>query len=181
MPIHLDDLDVLPEAAGLRSALIVPCNMCPAVTVAVKEGKPFLQLFRSLLRSAPFERYIKALQDRLREHGVDTKVFRSPLYHHWFMCMWPSGRRKKLERQAKHFDAVIVLGCDTATETVREAVELTGCRVIEGMKVAGLMNAKLTFRLPASVSFAECRIIPMPQREQQHGLRQAGAADGQAV
>jgi hypothetical protein len=37
MPIHLDDLDVVSEVAGLSSALIVPCNMCPAVTVAVRE------------------------------------------------------------------------------------------------------------------------------------------------
>jgi len=34
MPIHFDDLDVVSEVAGLSSALIVPCNMCPAATVA---------------------------------------------------------------------------------------------------------------------------------------------------
>ncbi len=30
MPIHFNDLDVVSEVAGLSSALIVPCNMCPA-------------------------------------------------------------------------------------------------------------------------------------------------------
>jgi hypothetical protein len=43
MPIHFNDLDVASEVAGLSSALIVPCNMCPAVTVAVREEKPFHQ------------------------------------------------------------------------------------------------------------------------------------------
>ena len=43
-------LDVISETAGLNSALIVPCNMCPAVTVAVRERKPFIQL-KSLLIS----------------------------------------------------------------------------------------------------------------------------------
>lgn len=164
MPMHLEDVDVLPETAGLRSALIVPCNMCPAVTVAVNEGKPFMQLFRSLLRSPPFERHIEALRSRLREHGVHTKVFRSRLYHHWFMCMWPAGRRKKLEREAKHFDAVIVLGCDTATETVREAAAASGCRVIEGMAFGGLTNARLRLRWPAEVTFADCKVIPLTRR-----------------
>jgi hypothetical protein len=61
------------------------------------------------------------------------------------------------------YDAVIVLGCDTANETVRDAVEPTGARVIEGMQVAGLMNAKLSFQLPANISFKDCRIIPISQ------------------
>jgi hypothetical protein len=82
MPIHLNDLDVVPEVAGLSSALIVPCNMCPAVTVAVRENKPFIQFFRSFLKSAPFEQHIRALQSRLREKGVKTKVFKSSLSLH---------------------------------------------------------------------------------------------------
>jgi hypothetical protein len=165
MPIHLKDLDVVSQAAGLSSALIVPCNLCPAVTVAVDENQPFMKLFSSWLKSAPFERYIKALQSRLTENGVRTKVFKNPLYHQWFMCMWTERRRKKLQKQAKHHDAVIVLGCDTANETVRDAVRSTGVRVIEGMEVAGLMNAKLSFSLPGNIGFKDCRIIPISQRD----------------
>ena len=37
MPIYLNDLDAVSKVAGLGSALIVPCNMCPAVTVSVRE------------------------------------------------------------------------------------------------------------------------------------------------
>ena len=83
MQIHLNDLDVVSEVEGLTSVLIVPCNMCPAATVAVRDGRPFMQFFRSLVKSPPFEGYIKALQSRLRENGVDSRVFRSRLYHHW--------------------------------------------------------------------------------------------------
>jgi hypothetical protein len=122
MPIHLHDLDVVSEAAGVSSALIVPCNLCPAVTVAVNQKQPFMKLFKSWLKSAPFEQYIRDLQSRLSENGVKTTVFRNPLYHQWFLCMWTTGRRKKLEKKAKEHDAVIVLGCDTANETVRDAV-----------------------------------------------------------
>ena len=87
MPIHFNDLDVVSEVEGLSSVLIVPCNMCPAVTVAVRERKPFMQLFRSFLKSVPFEQYLKTLQSRLRENGVSTKVFKSIPYHQWFMCI----------------------------------------------------------------------------------------------
>ena len=170
MPIHLDDVDVTPELAGLRSALIVPCNMCPAVTVAVREGKPFIQLFRNLLKSAPFERYITALQSQLGEKGVNTQVFRSDLPHQWFVCMWTSGRRKKLQEHAKQHDSVIVLGCDTATETVRDSVVSTECKVIEGMEVVGFMNAKMRFHLPCNVSFEECKLVPISQHKRDSGL-----------
>jgi hypothetical protein len=163
MPIHFNDLDVVSEVAGLNSALIVPCNMCPAVTVAVREEKPFIQFFRSFLKSAPFEQYMETLQSRLREKGVNTKVFKSCIPHQWFLCMWTLGRRKKLEKYAKQYEAVIVLGCDSATETVRDSVKSTECKVIEGMEVAGIMNAKLRFHLPCNVSFEDCKTIPISQ------------------
>jgi hypothetical protein len=170
MPIHLNDLDVVSDVAGLTCALIVPCNMCPAVTVAVREERPFIEFFRGLLKSAPFEEYIRALQFRLKEKGVKTKVFRSSLYHQWFLCMWTSGRRKKLETYAKQFEAVIVLGCDSATETVRDSIRSTNCKVIEGMRVAGIMNAKLRFHLPCSLSFEDCKITSISQQREEREI-----------
>jgi len=164
MPIHFNDLDVVSEVAGLKSALIVPCNMCPAITVAVREKRPFMQFFRSLLKSAPFEQHIEALRSQLKSMGVRSKVFRSPFYHQWFLCMWTSGQRKKLKKHAKQYDAVIVLGCDSATVTVRDAVESTDTRVIEGMEVSGFMNAKLRFHLPCDISIEDCKIVPIPPR-----------------
>lgn len=162
MPIHFNDLDVVSEVAELSSVLIVPCNMCPAITVAVREKKPFIQLFRSFLKSVPFEQYLETLQSRLRENGVSSKVFKSIPYHQWFMCMWTSEKRKKLQKCAEQYDAVIVLGCESATETVRDVVK--DCKVIEGMEVTGIMNAELRFHLPGNVSFENCKTIPMSQR-----------------
>jgi len=170
MPIHFSDSDVISQIEGVNSALIVPCTMCPAVTVAAREKKPFLQLFRSLFESAPFERYINALRSRLAEKGVRTEVFKSRLYHHWFMCMWTANRREKLRDRAGRYDAVIVLGCNSATETVREAAQAAGCRVIEGMKISGIMNAQLKFQLPATVSFQGCKIIPISEQPQRASL-----------
>jgi hypothetical protein len=165
MPIEFNDLDVFSEVAGLSSALIVPCNMCPAVTVAVREKKPFIQFFRSFIKSAPFEQYLKAMQSRLGEKGVNAKVFRSNLIHQWFMCMWTLRQRKKLQKHAQAYDAVIVLGCDSATETVRDLIKSTDTKVIEGMEVAGIMNAKLRFHLPCNVSFEDCKVIPIARQK----------------
>jgi hypothetical protein len=169
MPIHFHDVDLTPEVSGLRSALIVPCIMCPAVTVSIREKQPLMRLFRSLFKSAPFERYLDALQARLMHQGIKTDVFKSRLYPHWFLCMWSSARRKKLTRRAHGYDAVIVLGCNSATTTVQDAVETTGCKVLEGMQVGGLTNAKMKIGLPANIAFEDVKIVPLPAQGKVQG------------
>jgi hypothetical protein len=169
MPIHFEDLDVVSRVDEGSSALIVPCTMCPAATVAVRERKPFLELFRGPLTSPPLERHIEALRSRLAGKGVRTEVFRSRLYHQWFLCMWTARRRAKLRRHAERHDALIVLGCDSATETVREAAAGIDCKVIEAMKVVGIMNAQLSVRLPGNVSFRSCKIVPLSGQTQAGG------------
>lgn len=165
MPIHFDDRDVDSEVAGLSSALIVPCYMCPAITVSIREEKPFIQLFRHFLKSASFEKYISRMQCRLEEQGVRTEVFKSAPSHEWFMCMWTSGKRKRLQKASERCDAVIVLGCDSATETARDASQQNGCKVVEGMQVAGIMNAQIRFRFPGDISFENCRTVSIDHDE----------------
>jgi len=161
MPIHFNDVNLSSEVSGLKSALIVPCIMCPAVTVAIRRKQPLMRLFRSWFKSEPLEQYVEALQTRFRAQGIKTDVFKSRLHHHWFLCMWPSGRREKLKRRARDYEAIIVLGCDSASRTVRDSVESTGCKVIEGMEAGGLTNAKLSFRFPATVTLEDVQIVPM--------------------
>lgn len=161
MPIYLNDLDLADKVEGQRTTLIIPCYMCPAVTMAVKADRPFLQIFRSFLKSPPFEQYIKSLQSSLGVQGVESTVFKSSFVHQWFLCMWTSGRRKKLKREIEKYDSAIVLGCDSATETVRELVEAKDCKVIQGMEVVGFMNAKMKFSLPCNISFEDCRVVPI--------------------
>jgi hypothetical protein len=52
--------------------------------------------------------------------------------------MWSERRRNKLQRRARDFEAVLVLGCDSATETVSTAIQSSDCKVIEGMEACGL-------------------------------------------
>jgi len=165
MPIHLEDVNVASDIAGPSSALIIPCYMCPAVTVAVREKQPFIQLFSHFLKSPPFERYIETLQSRLKDNGIRTAVFKSNFIHQWFLCMWTSGRRRKLMRQIEQYDSVIVLGCDSATETVRALLKAEDGKVVQGMKVTGFMNAKMRFHLPFNIFFEDCKVIPFTQQK----------------
>ncbi|MHC4132305.1 MAG: hypothetical protein ACYSSP_05200 [Planctomycetota bacterium] len=164
MPIHLDDLDITSEVEGLGSALIVACNMCAGASLAMKENKPFIRFFGSLLKSPPLKRYIKRLQSQLREKGVKTKWFKGGIVQQFFLCLWTSKQRNKLQKYAKKHEAVIVLGCDSAIETVRDSVKGTDCNVIKGMEVAGIMNTKPKFNSPCNMSFEDSKIIPICDR-----------------
>jgi len=161
MPIHFEDVDVVSQVAELKSVLIVPCNMCAAVTVAVREDKPFLQLFTSFLKSPPFDRYLQELRSRLGERGVKAEVFKCNIPHQWFLCMCSAGRHRKLLKAAKKHDAAVVMGCESAIRTVSEAVRSTDIKVIPGMEMTGIMNAKPRVKLSGHITFEDCQVVPI--------------------
>ncbi len=161
MPIHLEELDVVQEVKGAHSALIAACNMCAGASFAMIENRPFLEFFKSGLKSPPLERYIGRLHSQLLEHGVKSSKFQGGVIQQFFLCLWTSRQRAKLQENAKHYDAVIVLGCESAVETVSETLQAMDCKVVKGMEVAGIMNTKTKFHLPFDISFEYSKIIPM--------------------
>ena len=151
MPFHLKDRDISSDIAAVHSVLIVPCRFCPAASLAVREQKPYIELFRSFLRTAAYESHIQRLQSRLEGQRIRTRVFDSKWLHHFVACMWTSARRNHLAREAAEYDAVIVLGCDAAVASVRSSLP-SDYRVIPGMEVEGIMSVIPTVHFPFNVS-----------------------------
>ena len=160
MPFHLNDRDFSADLNGAGSVLIVPCRFCPAASLAVRETKPYIQLFSNFLRTPSYESHIQGLRARLEGEGTRTEVFDSKLPHQFVVCMWTSGRRKDLARRAAGYDAVIVLGCDAAVDTVRSCVP-SDCRVLPAMEVDGIMSAIPSFRLPFDISLEVSGVTPV--------------------
>ncbi len=152
MPFYLTDRDFSSDVSNVRSALILPCRFCPAASLAVREKKPYIEVFRSFLKTPASESYVDNLRSRLADMGIRTDVFVSSLLHHFIVCMWTSGRRKALSKRASGYDAVIVLGCDAAVETVKSCTASHRCKVIQGMEVDGIMNVIPSFRWPCNIS-----------------------------
>jgi hypothetical protein len=152
MPFYLKESIEPPQLAGFRSVLIVPCRFCPAASLAVRKKRPYLELLRRLLRTEAYESFIKDLKRRLQDKGIKTAVFDSKLLHQFVACMWTSRRRRQLAKRAAEFEALVVLGCDAMVEAVRDSVEATGCRVVQGMEIEGLMNVLPTVSLPCNLS-----------------------------
>ncbi len=151
MPFYLKDRDISSDIAMIHSVLIVPCRFCPAASLAVRERKPYIRLFRKFLRTPSYEAYIQGLKSSLESQGIRTGVFDSKLPHQFVLCMWTSGRRKDLARHAVGFDALIVLGCDAAVETVRNSIRSNGCGVIPAMEAEGIMNVIPILQFPFNI------------------------------
>jgi hypothetical protein len=154
VPLHLEPLDVAGDLEDVASVLIVSCPVCPPVSLAIQRGSPFLELFKSGLKTPAFEDHIAEIREPLERRGVRTGVFSiyAPVPT---MCLWTEGQRRRLQRRARDFEAVVVLGCRSATHTVRRALEETGCQIIEAMHTTGITNAAVKFRFPMTITLEE--------------------------
>lgn len=165
MPFFLKARDLSTDTASVDSVLIVPCRFCPAASFAVREGKPYVAPFRTFFRTPAYESHIHALKSRLESRGIKTGVFDSKLPHHFVMCMWTAGRRQEMARRAAGYDALVVLGCDAAVETVRSSTKQNGCRVIPGMEIEGIMNVIPSLHFPFNIRLKLSGVTPLLQRD----------------
>ena len=160
MPTYLKNVDVVPEVAKFQSALIVLCRFCPAVSLAVRNDKPYIEFFRRLLKTEPYEELIDNMQSRLKKEGLKTGVFKGNLIN-YLICLWTSGGRKKLIKHANQFEAIVVMGCESAYESVQEILKSTDCQVFHGMESEGVLNAIPKIRLPFNLWLERFKVTPM--------------------
>ncbi len=165
MPFYLKDRDISSDLSGVHSVLIVPCRFCPAASLAVREGTPYINLFRNFLRTSSYEQYVKMLKSRLESEGIRTGVYDSTSPHQFVVCMWGAARRGDLARRAAGYDAVLVLGCDAAVETVRQCLKSSRCRVIPGMGVEGIMNVVPTLHFPLRIELEVTSVVRVLDHE----------------
>lgn len=152
MPFHFDEVRVDPEVFQFRSVLIVPCRFCPAASSAVRSNEPYIDLFRNSLKTASYERAIQSMRESLEERGVSTGVFKSRWLHQFVLCMWTARRRIRLLEHARRYEAVVVVGCEAAVQTVRNALETCRCEIISCLDSKGIMSIQPRFSLPSTIS-----------------------------
>jgi hypothetical protein len=160
MPFYLKEKDVISELVTFKSVLIVPCRFCPAASSALNRNEPYIKLLGGSLKTASYEQMIKTLKSDLEKQGIKTGVFQSNLLHQFVLCTWSSKKRQKLLEDARQYEALLVLGCEAAGQTVRDAVKSSSCQVIQGMKTEGLMSVRPRFHLPCNISLELESVTP---------------------
>jgi len=164
MPMYLKNMDVVPEVAKFQSALIVLCRFCPAASLAMREGKPYIELFRRFLNTESYEQLINNLQSSLKKEGLKTNVFKGSLFPiplNFITCFWTSKQREKLLKHAHQYEAIIVMGCEAAYESVCDILKSTDCQIFLGMESEGVFEAIPKFSLPFNISLKLSNVKPV--------------------
>jgi hypothetical protein len=161
MPIYLKDKRAFPELEKFKSVLIVPCRFCPAASMAVRRNKPYFEPFRRVLKTGSYERLLETIKSNLEEKGIKTDVFKSRWLHQFVVCMWTSRRRKALLKRAGKYEAVLVMGCEGAAQTIHDSLESTSCQVFQGMRSEGVMTIRPSLSLPGNISLELDKVIPL--------------------
>ena len=166
MPVYLKDIHDFRQLEQFRSVLIVPCRFCPAASLAVRNNEPYFEFFRHLLQTDAYERYIETMKSELEQKGVTVEVFRSRILHQFVVCMWTRRRRKQLMKRAKNYDALLVLGCEAAVQTILDSVDTASFKVVQGMRTEGIMSILPRFKWPDSITLQLNSITPLLHQKQ---------------
>lgn len=165
MPVYLKDIDEFQELEKSKSVLIVPCRFCPAASFAARKKEPYFEFLTNFLKTASYEQYIKSVRFNLVKKGIRADVFKSRLPHQFVVCMWTSRRRKKLMQRAMNYEALVVMGCESAVQTISDSVRSTSCKVFMGMRSEGIMSIKPGFQFPCNISLQLNSITPLLHQE----------------
>jgi hypothetical protein len=173
MPFILSAIDDTTAYEQYESVLIVPCRFCPAASAAVKNHEPYFEIFKRFLKTGSYERFIMSLKSRLEQKGIKTGIFKSRWLHQFVLCMWTRRRRAALKKRARNYDALVVLGCEAAVQTVRDAVKPSSCKVHQGVETEGIMSVQPRFSLPCNLHLN----IESISRYEFQGTLSPGSAD----
>ena len=150
MPVSLTPRDISSDLAGFNSVLIASCPVCPPMCIAMQKKEPFIEFFKHGTKTAAFEDYIQSIRDSLAQRGARTGVFSihtpTPM-----MCLWTERQRKRLEKRAKDYEAVLILACDSGTESAKDALKNTDCQVVQSLDMDGVINATTSIHFPLTV------------------------------
>ena len=150
MPVNLTPRDVSADLTGFDSVLIASCPVCPPMCLAMQKKEPFIEFFKHGIKTSAFEDYIQSTRDSLEERGVRTGVYSihvpTPM-----MCLWTKKQRARLLRRAKDYEAVLILACDSGTESAKDALKETDCQVIQALEMDGVINATTSIHFPLTV------------------------------
>ncbi len=70
VPVYLKEVSSFAALERFKSVLIVPCRFCPAASMAVSTNRPYFEVLRQSLKTAPYEEFIAALKSNLRKRAL---------------------------------------------------------------------------------------------------------------
>lgn len=105
-----------------ESILFVVCGVCPKMCMSVQQNRPYFSPGRLFGKKDFFDEYIAGLRKKFEDKGLRTDVFKNKKLNS-MMCLWPQDQRDMLLKYSKKFQAVAVIGCQSAVFTVKDSIQ----------------------------------------------------------
>ena len=131
-----------------ESVLFVICEVCPKMCMSVKQNRPYISLRGMFGKKDFFDEYIADLRNSFNDQGLRTGVFRNKKLNS-MMCLWPQKQRDMLAEYSKKFQAIAVIGCQSAVFTVKDSVKSRDIKIYPMMRAEGIANFKSKMEFPA--------------------------------
>jgi len=171
MPLALSLVPIDRQFDGCRSVMFVACNVCPRMHFAWEHHERLFSPAMLLGREDSFNRYLRALQLDAERRGHRSGVFRTSRAS--AACLWSTALARKFRRAGAGFDAIGVVGCESAVRTVSQV--FPDKPVVQLVRVEGIANFTLRTTWPLTVEIIAATQIP---KEGIHGL---GSSEGAAA
>ena len=163
MPLHLESMDVYDRVRSYKSVLIVSCPVCPPASLASDNESPFIEFFKHGIKTPAYENHLAEIREHLENEGIRTGTFTSYLPCA-AACLWTSGQRNRLMKRARKYDVALVMGCESARQTVEDTLEDVDCDVVLAMQLVGITNARLKFEFPLTVKLEDLSRVGANER-----------------
>ena len=174
MPLALSLVPIDRQFDGCRSVMFVACNVCPRMHFAWEHHERLFSPAMLLGREDSFDRHLKELQLDAERRGQRSGVFRTSRAS--AACLWSTALARKFRRAGAGFDAIGVVGCESAVRTVSQV--FPDKRVVQLVRVEGIANFTLRTTWPLTVEIIAATQIPRegiarPRLERGSGRRRA--------
>ena len=101
-----------------------------------------------------FGEFIAGMRDMLEREKIRTDYYKTPFLNA-MLCLWPEKLRKQLSRYSSDFDAIAVVGCQSAVYTVSDALSPSTMKIVPLMEERGVANFKTRIHFPFRVELSE--------------------------
>ncbi len=158
MPLALELVPLGSQFAGKKAVLFVACPICPRMHIQHLAGEPLYSWGTALGKRDAFHRHMTSLVERARAAGATAAWHRTPALS--AACLWTEADCERLRRKAQAFDAVGVVGCESAAATVARAAP--GKAIAQLARVTGIANFTLRARLLLRYDIVAAASVPLP-------------------
>lgn len=122
MPLYMKPAPIDSSMYSHESILFVVCGVCPKMCMSVQQNRPYFSPGRLFGKKDFFDEYIAGLRKKFEDKGLRTDVFKNKKLNS-MMCLWPQDQRDMLLKYSKKFQAVAVIGCQSAVFTVKDSIQ----------------------------------------------------------